>query len=132
MLSLLVMKPVEKAISNYYVNDAKRILHEHRSLTVIGVTGSYGKTSTKFILGRILNEKYNTLVTPENYNTPMGVVITVRNYLKPQTEIFVCEMGAKETWKVSCNRHRWKRYLLGNCNARRLGYKTRFQVAVTE
>lgn len=101
VLSLLVMKPAEKAISNYYVNDAKKILREHRDLKVIGVTGSYGKTSTKFILGRILNEKYNTLVTPENYNTPMGVVITVRNYLKPQTEIFVCEMGAKRKGDIA-------------------------------
>ncbi len=95
LLSLLVMKPIEKCISNYYVNDAKKILKNHKNMTVIGVTGSYGKTSTKFILGRILSERYNTLVTPENYNTPMGIVITVRRDLKPQTEIFVCEMGAK-------------------------------------
>lgn len=101
VLSLIIMKPVEKAISNYYVNDAKKILKEHSNLKVIGVTGSYGKTSTKFILGRILNEKYNTLVTPENYNTPMGVVITVRNHLKPQTEIFVCEMGAKRKGDIA-------------------------------
>ncbi len=95
LLSLLVMKPMEKAISNHYVNDAKRILRSMKHLKVIGVTGSYGKTSTKFILGRILSEKYNTLVTPENYNTPMGIVITVRRDLKPTTQIFVCEMGAK-------------------------------------
>ncbi len=95
LLSLFIMKPIEKCISNYYVNDAKKILRNHKNMTVIGVTGSYGKTSTKFILGRILSERYNTLVTPENYNTPMGIVITVRRDLKPQTEIFVCEMGAK-------------------------------------
>ncbi len=95
LLSLLVMKPIEKSISNYYVNDAKKILRSMKNMKVIGVTGSYGKTSTKFILGRILSEKYNTLVTPENYNTPMGIVITVRRDLKPTTQIFVCEMGAK-------------------------------------
>lgn len=95
VLSALVMKPVEKAISNYYISDAKKILRSQKNMKVIGITGSYGKTSTKFILGRILSEKYNTLVTPENYNTPMGIVLTVRRFLKPQTEIFVCEMGAK-------------------------------------
>ena len=95
IISLFIMKPIEKCISNYYVNDAKKILRSMKNMKVIGVTGSYGKTSTKFILGRILSEKYNTLVTPENYNTPMGIVITVRRDLKPQTEIFVCEMGAK-------------------------------------
>ena len=94
-ISLFVMKPIEKAISNYYVNDAKKILRSMKHMKVIGVTGSYGKTSTKFILGRILSEKYNTLVTPENYNTPMGIVITVRRDLKPTHQVFVCEMGAK-------------------------------------
>lgn len=95
VLSALLMKPIEKAISNYYIGDAKKILRSQKNMKVIGITGSYGKTSTKFILGRILSEKYNTLVTPENYNTPMGIVLTVRRFLKPQTEIFVCEMGAK-------------------------------------
>ena len=100
-VALLIMNPIEKLISRYYVNDAKKILKSHKGLKVIGVTGSYGKTSTKFILGRILNEKYNILLTPENYNTPMGVVITVRNHLKPQTEIFVCEMGAKRKGDIA-------------------------------
>lgn len=95
LIALIIMKPIEKAISNYYINDAKKILASMKNLKIIGVTGSYGKTSTKFILGRILSEKYNTLVTPENYNTPMGVVITVRRDLRPQTEIFIVEMGAK-------------------------------------
>ena len=95
MLTLGIMTPIEKSIAKYYVNDAKKILKSKKDLKIIGVTGSYGKTSTKVILGRILSEKYNTLVTPENYNTPMGLVITVRKHLKPQTEIFVAEMGAK-------------------------------------
>ncbi|MBQ4156423.1 MAG: UDP-N-acetylmuramoyl-tripeptide--D-alanyl-D-alanine ligase, partial [Clostridia bacterium] len=51
--------------------------------------------STKYILGRILSEKYNTVITPGSFNTPMGVVITVRNHLTPSTEVFVVEMGAK-------------------------------------
>ncbi len=100
VLSVFVMSPVEKAVSNYYINDAKKLLKGHRNLKVIGVTGSYGKTSTKYILGRILSEKYNTLITPESFNTPMGVVRTVRESLRPQTEIFVCEMGAKQVGQI--------------------------------
>lgn len=100
-VSLLIMKPIEKAISSYYVRDAKKILRSQRDMKIIGVTGSYGKTSTKFILGRILSEKYNTLITPENYNTPMGVVITVRTKMRPQTEVFVCEMGAKRKGDIA-------------------------------
>ena len=90
-----VTYPLEKAVSKWYVNDAKRILKEHKILKVIGVTGSYGKTTTKFILSRILSEKFNVVCTPQSFNTPMGVVRTIRESLKPQTEIFVCEMGAK-------------------------------------
>ena len=95
VLALAVMTPIEKSIANYYINDAKKLLKSKKGLKIIGVTGSYGKTSTKVILGRILSERYNTLITPENYNTPMGLVITIRKFLKPQTEIFVAEMGAK-------------------------------------
>lgn len=87
--------PIEKAFTNFYINDAKRILKEHKDLIVIGITGSYGKTTSKFILTRILNEKYNVVCTPHSFNTPMGVVRTIRENLKPQTQIFVCEMGAK-------------------------------------
>ncbi len=94
-LCRFVKRSVDKAVTRWYINDAKRILKEHKDLTVIGITGSYGKTSTKFILNRILSEKYNVVATPHSFNTPMGVVRTVREYLKPQTQIFICEMGAK-------------------------------------
>ena len=92
--------PIEKAVSRWYINDAKRILREHKNLTVIGITGSYGKTTTKFILNRILSEKFNTVCTPQSFNTPMGVVRTVRTLLKPQTQVFICEMGAKKTGDI--------------------------------
>ena len=93
-------QPVEKGVARWYVNDAKRILRDCRDLKVIGVTGSYGKTSTKYILGRLLSERYNTVITPESYNTPMGVVRTVREKLKPGTQIFVAEMGAKNVGDI--------------------------------
>jgi len=96
----IINKPIENAINNYYINDAKKILSKHKNLTTIGITGSYGKTSVKFILNRILNEKFNTTVTPESFNTPMGIVRTVRERMKPQTEIFVAEMGAKNVGDI--------------------------------
>ena len=95
LLAWILTYPIEKAVSNYYINDAKKILKNHSNLKVIGITGSYGKTTTKFILNRILSEKYNTVCTPQSFNTPMGVVRTVRGDIKPQTQIFICEMGAK-------------------------------------
>ena len=67
-----LVSPVEKAVQRWYKNDARRILAERDDLIRIGITGSYGKTSCKFILGTILSEKYNVLVPPPSYNTPMA------------------------------------------------------------
>lgn len=90
-----LLKPIEKAINNKYCNDAKRILASMPGMLIIGVTGSYGKTSTKHYLSRILSEKYSVLMTPGSFNTPMGVVRTVREMLKPYNNVFIVEMGAK-------------------------------------
>ena len=91
----LVNRPMEKSVGNWYINDAKKKLQSVRDIKIIGITGSYGKTSVKFYLQTLLQSKYNTLVTPESFNTPMGVVRTIREHLKPTHEIFVCEMGAR-------------------------------------
>lgn len=96
LVTLFCLKPVEKSVANYYINDAKKILNSAFSLKTVGITGSYGKTGTKYILSRILSERFNTLHTPESFNTPMGVVRTVRESMRADTEIFVCEMGAKK------------------------------------
>lgn len=95
-IALYLLMPVEKAINNRYLNEAKAILKSKPDLKVIGITGSYGKTSTKHYLHRILSEKYETLMTPGSFNTPMGVIRTIREMMKPYTEIFICEMGAKQ------------------------------------
>lgn len=91
----LINKPVELSINRYYTNDAKKLLRQCPDLKIIGITGSYGKTSVKYYLTTLLKGKYNVLMTPESYNTPMGVVKTIRGSLKATHEIFVCEMGAK-------------------------------------
>ncbi len=88
--------PVEKGINKRYYNDAARILASMPNLKIIGITGSYGKTSTKHYLNRILSEKYDVLMTPGSFNTTLGVIRTVREYLKPYNEVFIVEMGAKQ------------------------------------
>lgn len=88
--------PIEKSINQWYINDAKKKLKAMPNLKVIGLTGSFGKTSTKFFLYRILSQKYNVLMTPESYNTTLGVTKTIRTSLKAIHEIFIVEMGAKQ------------------------------------
>ncbi len=100
MLALYVNMPMEKAVANHYVRDAKKILKASPNMKIIGVTGSYGKTTTKFMITRLLSEKYTVTVTPESFNTPMGVVRTIREKMKPATEIFVVEMGAKKVGDI--------------------------------
>ena len=95
-----INRPIEKGINRYYLNDAKKILAGCKDLTVIGVTGSYGKTSVKYILSTLLQAQYNVLMTPESYNTPMGVVITVRQHLRATHQVFVCEMGARNVGDI--------------------------------
>lgn len=96
LMSNWLLKPVEKFINRRYLNDAARILASMPQLKIIGITGSYGKTSTKHYLHRILSEQYDTLMTPGSYNTTMGVVRTIREYMKPYNEVFIVEMGAKQ------------------------------------
>jgi len=95
MLANWLLKPVERHINNGYINDAKSRLASMPDLKVIGITGSYGKTSTKHYLNRILGEHFSVLMTPGSYNTTMGVVRTIREHMQPYNEVFICEMGAK-------------------------------------
>jgi len=96
LLAAWLMTPVERHINNGFRQDAMRRLTSMPDLKVIGITGSFGKTSTKHYLHRILSEKYDTLMTPGSFNTPMGVIRTVREQMKPFHQIFICEMGAKQ------------------------------------
>ncbi|MDE7025255.1 MAG: UDP-N-acetylmuramoyl-tripeptide--D-alanyl-D-alanine ligase [Paramuribaculum sp.] len=96
IVAVWLLEPVEKHINKGFYNEAKQILASMPRLKVIGITGSYGKTSTKHFLTRILSEKYEVLMTPGSFNTTMGVIRTVREHMKPYTEVFVCEMGAKQ------------------------------------
>lgn len=100
MTANVINKPIEKAVNNHYINDAKRIINGLPNLITIGITGSYGKTSTKFYLNKLLSAKYNVLMTPESYNTTMGVVKTVRGSLNATYDYFICEMGAKGVGEI--------------------------------
>lgn len=96
MLSNFILKPVENMINRRYYNEAAEMLRSMPGLKIIGITGSYGKTSTKHYLHRILSEHFDTLMTPGSFNTTLGVIRTVREYLKPYNEVFIVEMGAKQ------------------------------------
>ena len=100
VLGALLVWPVEKLISWLYLRQAKQLLAQRPDLIRVGITGSYGKTSVKFILGTILREKYPTLVPPSSFNTPMGLTRVIRTRLTPSHRIFLAEMGARHVGDI--------------------------------
>ena len=92
--------PLEKLVSEMYFRDAQKKLASRPDLIKIGITGSYGKTSVKFILGTMLQEKFQVLVTPSSFNTPMGVTRIIREKLMPAHQVFVAEMGARHVGDI--------------------------------
>ena len=94
-VSFLIMTPIEKLLKQKYINEAKNILRSNNNITTIGITGSFGKTSVKYFLNSVLRDNYNVCMTKGSFNTPMGVVITIRNELRNYDEYFICEMGAR-------------------------------------
>ena len=100
MLSIIINKPVEKCVYLSFKRKTVKKLNAMNSLKVIGITGSYGKTSSKNILSDILNVKYNALPSPKNFNTPYGLIITVNNHLDKFDDILIAEMGAYKIGEI--------------------------------
>ena len=94
LLAMWINFPVEKMVYLHYKRMAQKKLKSIPNLKIVGITGSYGKTSCKNILSEILNVKYNALPTPKNLNTFNGLIMTVNNHMDKFTDIFIAEMGA--------------------------------------
>ena len=99
-ISMMIVSPVEKMIQQFYMDDAKKILTKRSDLQIVGITGSYGKTSVKNILYTLLCEEYDILMTPKSFNNRMGITLTIRNSLKGLHQLFLCEMGADHTGEI--------------------------------
>lgn len=96
----LLARPFEALLRQRYVRDAKRRVRR-LDPKIIAITGSYGKTTTKELLGTILSSRYPTLKTPESWNTLMGVTRAIRERLTGEHEMFVVEMGAYKRGEIA-------------------------------
>jgi len=94
VLALAVIKPYESInrlrVKQLIKNKIHHLKEEH-DLTVIGITGSFGKTSCKMVIGQVLPK---SLITPKSYNTLFGIFKTIDYELTKRYRFFVCEMGA--------------------------------------
>lgn len=93
ILGHIISLPSERIIAGYYEYLCKKRIAKAK--TVIGVTGSYGKTTVKNVLTTLLREKYSVFSTPYSYNTPMGIAKSVNDGYNGE-EIAVIEMGARK------------------------------------
>ena len=100
LLAVKINKPVEKCVFLKFKHMALKKLNSMNNLKVVGITGSYGKTSSKNILNEILNVKYNSITTPKNLNTPYGLIITINNHLDKFDNVFIAEMGAYKIGEI--------------------------------
>ena len=91
---VLVFQPVVALVRWQIIQKAKKKRAEFKDLLVIGITGSYGKTSTKEFLAEILSQKYRVLKTKEHQNSEVGISQCILNDLNEEHEIFIVEMGA--------------------------------------
>lgn len=99
VLGDVVVTPIQKRINAGYLERARARLAEVAP-TVIGITGSFGKTSTKFAVQQLLGADA-ALATPGSFNTPLGVCRTINEQLRPGHQYFVVEMGAYQEGEIA-------------------------------
>jgi len=91
----LFMQPLEIYLRQRYLNQARRVLAAINP-KISGITGSYGKTTTKNFLRDIMSLRFRTYATPKSYNTLMGISLAINRDLADdyRSEYFISEMGA--------------------------------------
>ena len=91
-LALAILKPVEKRLSRKWMLSARKRLKQVQP-TVVAITGSYGKTSTKGYVAHILSGSFSVVASPASFNNLMGLSRAVNDRVIPGTEVFIAEMG---------------------------------------
>lgn len=91
-LGLAIMSPIEASLASRFVRQAEQNLAKVHP-TVVGITGSYGKTSTKLYVDFVLSGSRTVLASPGSFNNLMGLSRTINDQLRPGTSVLVAEMG---------------------------------------
>lgn len=97
LIASILLYPLERAINRRYLHLAKK---KRFNGIIIGITGSYGKTSTKMFIKKVLEMEYNVLATPSSFNTPLGISKVINNDLNDMYDFFIVEMGASHVGDI--------------------------------
>ena len=96
----VLLTPVQSFINGRFMSRAQKKLREIDPF-VIGITGSFGKTSTKFAVAELISEQRTVLATPASFNTPLGVTRTINEHLSNAHSYLVVEMGAYREGEIA-------------------------------
>jgi UDP-N-acetylmuramoyl-tripeptide--D-alanyl-D-alanine ligase len=91
---------IEKFLFMAFEKEAKKKLDAIKDLQIVAITGSYGKTSIKNFVTEILATKYRVYATPRSVNTLGGIMHDINESLPTDTEIYICEAGARESGDI--------------------------------
>ena len=90
--ALALTAPLEGLVGRRFVDRAAQRLRQVAP-TVVAITGSYGKTSTKGYVGHLVAGARTVVTSPASFNNRAGLARTINEQLVPGTEVFVAEMG---------------------------------------
>lgn len=92
IISFYLLLPIEYLIKEHFINKAKRKIIDNNYI-VIGVTGSFGKTTTKNFIYALLKNDFLISRQDHNYNTLMGLSKYINNEVKKEDQILLVELG---------------------------------------
>ncbi len=98
LIAVLPSSIIFKLITWYQLITASQKIKKVKPI-LIGITGSYGKTSTKYILAHVLSQKYSTFFTPKSYNQKFSLARSINRLYKNQ-KIAVIEYAAYKMGEI--------------------------------
>ncbi len=101
LAALFVTVPIERRVHEGFIRQARARLAHRPDLGIVAITGSYGKTSTKFAASEVLAQRHPVLATPGSFNTPMGICRVVNQMLEDDHRWLVLEMGIRHAGDIA-------------------------------
>lgn len=97
----IILYPLDFYQKQKILSLAQAKLKNLPNLKVVGITGSYAKTSTKDILYTLLWKKFRVVKTPKSFNTPVSISRSILELVKDSTQVLLVEMDAYHPGEIN-------------------------------